>query len=266
MAGRQHYKSADGQLPLDFESTARERHAMLISALTLTGTLKQAALARLVLWCHETHGDALGMTKSEIGRRLGVSTRTVRYWMGRLGEAGILAVMERRFRAGGQSSNLLSIDWQGVRKLTVDRGAILADRGAKIAPRGAKIAPPIRNNLPSSLPRRANNTNTTTTPTCKAPDGAVWEEVVVEIALCGVGQAAKALASVAHCGGSPGEARSIVALWHELRTRWPEPHQPVVLYRRLCSWRPGQNPRDGWPPASDSASTRLAAAKRVGPW
>lgn len=45
-----------GQLPLDFESAERERHAMLISALTLTGTLKQSALARLVFYCESRYG------------------------------------------------------------------------------------------------------------------------------------------------------------------------------------------------------------------
>jgi hypothetical protein len=49
-------KPLAGQLPLDFESAERERHAMLISALTLTGTLKQSALARLVFYCESRYG------------------------------------------------------------------------------------------------------------------------------------------------------------------------------------------------------------------
>ncbi|MGE3641578.1 MAG: helix-turn-helix domain-containing protein [Pirellulales bacterium] len=234
---------------------------MLISALTITGTLRLAPLARLVLWCEEQRGQVSRMKKDELAKRLQLSPRTVRYWIKQLEQAGILVVEERRFEAGGSKPNELAIDWPGVQKLAVDRGA---NRGAKTPDRGAKIAPPLRKYL-----LKNNTTYQPYPPPCHNPrPSEAWDRVVVEVGLLGVEQAAKAVAAIAEHGGTPGVVRELIAAFESRQSQWVEARRPIVLYRRLRLWRSGQDVTQGWPgpDGAIAAHERVAAAQRVGRW
>jgi hypothetical protein len=265
-------RQCEGQLPLDFESAERERHAMLISALTLSGVLKQAALARLVFYCESRYGDAVRLPADELARRIGVTKRTIQLWVGRLVEAGIFHRIERRHQRGGSVSNLLSIDWEAVRRLTLDRsehhhhrpatgalsaahetphsgaqnlGAKTADRGAN---RGAIFAPPIRNNLPLS-----SQSTTSSTPSASSVAAIRREEVedflkkVRELLPAPI-KLEEAVEAAIDAGVTLEELRARCRWFQKNQIQWREAgHRPGVLYTGLKEAKPGLPSNRGWP-------------------
>lgn len=258
MARRRH--ANDAQLPLDFESRSREHHAMLISALTLTGTLKQAPLARLVMYCERRYGDALGMPRDQIGARLGIAGRTVRRWLDRLTAAGILEVEARRFERGGCRANLVSIDWQRVQELALnrldsfatDRPDNSANRPDKTTNRPDKLSGPIRNNLPLSLPKNSSTASSGahTATYAAAPEEA--EEVEQFIAkICRLLPApfriAEAVDAALSAGCSLGQLRQRCRWFQAHQGDWKSEHRKGVLYHGLAECRPDFADHQGWP-------------------
>src|SRR4051812_39144027 len=111
-------KHDPSQYGLDFESAAAERHAHLMSALKLTGTMKYAPLARLVFNMQErSGGEPLGWAVERYAQEFDVHERTVQRWCERLVLAGILCVAYRPKQRGGQGTNHLSISWRVIRKI-----------------------------------------------------------------------------------------------------------------------------------------------------
>src|SRR4051794_36266919 len=110
------------QYGLDFESAAAERHAQLMSALKITGMMKHTPLARLVLNMQERNGgEPLGWPVQRYAAEFDVHERTVQRWLERLVAAGILSVAYRTKQRGGQGTNLLSINWQMIRRTACER-------------------------------------------------------------------------------------------------------------------------------------------------
>ena len=270
------------QYTLDFESAAAERHAKLMSALTLTGTMKYAPLARLVCNMQErSGGDPLAWTGEAIGEALGVSRRTVFNWTVVLVAAGILSVTYRRSARGGCRSNLLAIDWPSVHALVVnrtestatDRPATFAKRPANFATRPANFAGPIKE-LPSLYPSELNTTTTTALPHAQplphaAPNSERYEAEVDCVDGEG-GKAAEIDELVKHCwtkivksalptrlrealasavanGCTVDELRERCRWFHKHWMDWPAEHRPGAFYRGLADAVPGVPPDHGWP-------------------
>ncbi|MGD9635937.1 MAG: hypothetical protein AB7G28_26435 [Pirellulales bacterium] len=256
MAGSRQPDESSAQLPLDFESVVRERHAMLISALTVTGTLKQCGLARLVFYCESRYGDAVQLRNEALAERLGVTRRTVQYWVRRLTAAGIFTYHERRHQAGGSRSNLLSIDWDRVRELAVDRrlpvpatgvqnrGAKTPDRGAN---RGANFAPPIRNDLPLS-----SQYKTSTTSCASSVANERREEVENFLRTCRKllptpRQLDEAVDAALAAGCTLAQLAKRAKWFQEHQTRWSTEHRRGVLYHGFKDCRPEYPTHEGWP-------------------
>lgn len=190
-----------------------------------------------------------------IAARMSVTRRTAQRASEAAIAAGLLTVAKRH-DGRHQQSNQWRVEWgriAGSLELSPTPDE-LTPRGDELTPRGDVMTPSIRNRTlqsslevssPYPLPRRTASS-----------DAADWDGVVVEVFGCGVEQAERAVRSLRVHGGTPDDARAIVAAWHERRSQWDELVRPAKLYRRLCYWRPGQDPRGLWPPGKTARSPR----------
>lgn len=242
------------QYRLDFTSAANERHARLVSAVRLAGLDKLLPFVRLVFNMQERRGgQPLGWTIDRLAAEFGVSDRTVQRWQRTLAEAGLVTIAERRRERGGQQTNELAIAWETVDERSLrgaeigvsPRGEKVSPRPEVLSPRGEELSPPYKED-PSGIPSKNSSTQITTTVSATAQHE--WPVVVSEVVLCGVSQAAKAIKAHADHGGTPETIRAIVDAWRERAAGWREEHRPINLYRRLTTWRPGQDATVGWPP------------------
>lgn len=241
------------QLPLDFESRSRDRHAMLIHALTKTGTLKQAPLARLVLWCEERRGDALGMTRDEIGQRLGLVGSTVRRWVVRLQAAGVLQVVDQRRQRGGTRPPLLSIDWATVQELTTTTPAPVAKnhpRKLRARPRilrgrARKLRAPYKEYHPSIVLQ-----SSTSSPESNPPASSEEvEELLAKIRrlLPAPLRLAEAIDAALAAGCTVEQLRQRCRWFQQHQGDWKSEHRKGVLYHGLAECRPDFADHQGWP-------------------
>ena len=102
------------------ESAASERYAMLLSALRAIGASGQVRSVVLLVY-NMTKGanPTLDWTAEQYAEEFALATvRTARRWLNKAVDSGLLTKRERRYESrGGQKSNQVSIDWEGVRAI-----------------------------------------------------------------------------------------------------------------------------------------------------
>lgn len=102
------------QMTLPFGHQFAEDRASLVRAIRAAGL--RAAEETWLLYVHDVSGDReLRRTYNEIAARLNCSRRTSIRLVQRCIDAGILRVVDDKYRSGGQRENVYSIDWDGVR-------------------------------------------------------------------------------------------------------------------------------------------------------
>jgi hypothetical protein len=260
------------QYGLDFESAAAERHAQLMSALKITCMMKFAPLARLVLNMQErSGGEPLGWPVERYALEFDVHERTVQRWLERLVAAGILSVAYRIKQRGGQGTNLLSINWQMIRRLVCDRGVTaresnndagdqgdkkMSPRAGNLPPRGGNL-PPSYKEYPSLSPSELNTTTTTALPHAQTQSPRSEEEFCFEklVKACRLKLPASVLPRRLEDALRTAMARgcSIEQLWnrcawfHKHWQQWPAEHRAGALHDGLASADPDMAADHGWP-------------------
>lgn len=91
-----------------------------------------------------------------------------------------------------------------------------------------------------------------------------WGEGVADLEAVGVGAAEAAARDLAAAGGTPADLAALVTHYRSMPLAWG----PGALVMRIRRWRPGQDPTEHWPPASEAylaaeAQRRRAAATRA---
>jgi hypothetical protein len=243
------------QYTLDFQSAYEERMALLRGSLqhvdfeAMGLSNHRWRQLRELLLAVRCFGDVYCAKPTKQVRERANLTRRQFYAVRELAiELGLLTA-RRRWRNYRQCDTL-SVELAAVRKLP--RCAARGTEGNQGELRGTKgnyqRSPlnPLNPLNPKDPPPPANPRRTPT-------NAADWDAVAVDLSLCGVQQTAKAIESLAAHGATPDEARALIAAWRARCDRWRDATRPIVLYRRLGYWRPGQSPEEGWPPSDDKS-------------
>lgn len=266
-------------LPLQ-EAAERERFAMLISALRCCeADEKIRSLVLLVYNMQKDGRGALTWTLQEIGDEFQRNRDTARRWVRRAVELGLLTNDERRHRKGGQQTNSLAIDWEGVVSI-----ACSPERTGQPSPERTTEAPPETGVAKSSTgvakpPHRGGKTTTpykeynssldsfnNSPPPTPARTSSPWTVVVEEVFAAGVDRATAAVEVARQHGATPEQLRELVAWWQQHRDAFDHPE--VVLYRRLQRWSADVAIDEGWPAFRDGyrAPSDAAAERESAYW
>jgi hypothetical protein len=268
MAGSRSPKPSHDQYALDFESAYAERHALLLSAVRLSGLVQLTPLARLVFNMQERSGGApLAWPVSRYATEFGRAERTVQRWLKQLAAGGLIEIVYRPKPRGGQETNLVSIDWAGVRQLAVGR-KLSADRGDKqmspraveMSPRPAVVSPSIKES-PSELPSAELNTTTTTAllhaqPLPHAAEVLSEEEEIFLRKLIKIcyekipgcpRMLERAMRTALDNGCSLEQLRARCRWYSQHWAEWPAEHRPGAFHTGLAEATPDLPAHQGWP-------------------
>ena len=240
------------QLTLDFESPRREEFAQLVSAMTVAGANEKVRSVVLLVYNVAGSAGKLMWSLERIGGEFARSRQAARRWIRQAEDFGLLTVDERRECAGGQRVHALSINWDGVKGLALDRGIKTIPRGIKVIPRGIKPDTPYKeiqfsyHSCTTHSSPLARSAAAAATPGAGCDwDRTSWQEAEEEVFLCGVDQAAKAIEAARSRGAGPADVHAIVAEFEKLRSALEFPE--AALYRRLLRWSPDLPAERGWP-------------------
>lgn len=149
-------RPAPNQLPIDFETPQREAWALLVGALTVAqADEKVQAVVKLVYNVTRDDGRPLRWTLEKIGQQFCRSRQTVRRWIRRAQAMGLLTFDEDRYGvAGGQRSNQVGVDWEGVRRLAIDRSPSSAPPKTGVSESNTGVSELVRRRTKTDTPIR----------------------------------------------------------------------------------------------------------------
>ncbi|QDU57923.1 hypothetical protein Pan181_41460 [Aeoliella mucimassa] len=254
------------QKPLDFESRKRERYVMLESALRISGaSAKVWALIRTIESVCGSTGKPLRWSYQTIAEKHGYSRSTAKRAVADAIKSGLVTLTTGTNYNGSQAANELSIDWNAVRHLAINRSAEYSHQReynrttstpvkapdhsdhppGQLDPPGGQIDPTPRVNLtlpPGQIDPPYIGIDTKETSTTTADD---WEEVEGEVFKAGVNDASRCTADARSNGSPPSQVREVLAWWKEHRGGFDHPE--AALYNRIRRCEPSTDADQGWP-------------------
>lgn len=271
------------QQAIDFETPRREAYAQLEGAfLVLAGAERAAdrACAGVRLLAKDLlgltfNGNPVEWTIAELAEKYGKSPSRIREIVAKAVRLGLVTRTERRACRGGQQSNQLAIDLEGIRRLATQprdsRSPAPAAAGkgenAKHTPRAAgneislpgqrdSGGRPTKFRCPIKGIETLRETNTPLPPAAAqqdatprtSPTSGGWEGIFQDLKAAGMARPADALAPAKAAGVAPVDAAAVIAHWQACPGAW----DLGGLWSRLRRLRPGDDPAADWPEPAEA--------------